>query len=151
MADFEARSWRDDKAVAWRFFAGTMLGLAGIMRIFDSIWAFRYHGEPPSNLEGGLFGHDLKTYGWIYLIVGILLIVVSVGVVVGSQFSRWTGIVGASLLAISAIWWMPFYPVWSAVYIGIGILVIYALAVYGSREWVEPTAVYPRNPSSPAA
>jgi Ca2+/Na+ antiporter len=69
------------------------------------------------------------------------LIAISVGVVVGSQFSRWTGVVGASLLAISAIWWMPFYPVWSLVYIGIGILVVYALVAYGSRESVELSAL----------
>lgn len=131
----------DESGVGWRFFAGTMLGIAGIMRIFDGIWAFSYHGTLPSNFEGALFGHSLKTYGWIYLIVGIVLIAISVGVVVGSQFSRWTGVVGASLLAVSAVWWMPFYPVWSLVYIGIGILVVYALVAYGSRESVELSAL----------
>jgi len=34
---------------------------------------------------------------------------------------------------ISAIWWMPYYPIWSLTYIAIGALVIYALAVYGGK------------------
>jgi hypothetical protein len=29
---------------------------------------------------------------------------------------------------------MPYYPVWSLVYIGMGVGVIYALSVYGGRE-----------------
>lgn len=38
---------------------------------------------------------------------------------------------------ISAIWWMPFYPIWSLTYIVIGFLVIYALAAHrGNAEAV---------------
>jgi hypothetical protein len=36
-------------------------------------------------------------------------------------------------LTITAIAWMPVYPVWSLVYILIGIFVIYGLAAHGSR------------------
>jgi hypothetical protein len=125
------------KGDGWRFFAGTVLGLAGIMRIFDSIWAFGYHGVLPANFQGALFGHSLKTYGWVYLIVGIVLIGASFGVVAGSQFSRWIGIIAGGLLAISAIWWMPFYPVWALTYIALGILVVYGLVAHGGRDSVE--------------
>jgi hypothetical protein len=128
------------KGGGWRFFAGTVLGIAGIMRIFDSIWAFRYHGVLPSNFEGALFGHSLKTYGWVYLIVGIVLIIVSFGVIAGSQFSRWIGIGAGALLAISSVWWMPYYPVWSLVYIALGTLIVYGLLAYGGRDSVERVA-----------
>ena len=37
----------DSDGDGWLFFAGTILGLAGLMRIFDSIWAFRYKGALP--------------------------------------------------------------------------------------------------------
>ena len=40
----------------------------------DTIWAFRYHGVLPENLEAATFGHSLKTYGWVYLVVAIVLI-----------------------------------------------------------------------------
>jgi hypothetical protein len=55
-------------------FAAIVLGVAGIMRIFDAIWVFRYHGVLPENLQGAIFGHSLKTYGWVYLVVAAVLI-----------------------------------------------------------------------------
>jgi hypothetical protein len=124
----------EENGEGWLIFAGTVLGIAGIMRIFDAIWAFSYHGAVPENLENAIFGHSLKTYGWVYLVVGIVLIVCSGGVMVRSQISRWIGIFAGAVMAISAIWWMPYYPVWSLTYIFVGVLVIYGLAVHGHRE-----------------
>ena len=126
----------EPRGEGWLFFAGTVLGIAGIMRIFDAIWAFSYHGVLPENLENAIFGHSLKTYGWVYLVVALVLIACSVGVLMRSQVSRWIGIFAGAVMAISSIWWMPYYPIWSLTYIGVGILVIYGLAVYGGREAV---------------
>ncbi len=124
----------DNKGEGWLIFAAVALGVAGIMRIFDGIWAFRYHGAVPENLQNALFGTSLKNYGWLWLIVGIILILCAVGVLARSQVSRWIGIFAGAVAAVSAIWWMPYYPIWSLAYIGLGVFVIYALAVYGSRE-----------------
>ena len=126
----------DNKGEGWMIFAAVALGVAGIMRIFDSIWAFRYHGAIPDDLQNALWGHTLKNYGWLWLVVGIILILCAFGVMARSQISRWIGIFAGAVAAISAIWWIPYYPVWSLAYIAIGILVIYALAAYGSRESV---------------
>src|SRR5205085_2650145 len=76
----------------WRIFAGTVLGIAGIMRFFDAIWAWTYNGALPDNLSGGVLGHNLSTYGWVYFFVAILLLASSFGVLTGSQLSRWIGI-----------------------------------------------------------
>jgi hypothetical protein len=124
----------EENGEGWLVFAAIVLGIAGIMRIFDAIWAFSYHGALPENLENAIFGHSLKTYGWVYLVVGIVLIVCAGGVVARSQVSRWIGVFAGAVMAISAIWWMPYYPVWSLTYIFAGILVIYGLAVHGHRE-----------------
>lgn len=115
----------------WMLFASVVLITAGVMRVFDAIWAFRYHGALPANLEDALFGHSLKTYGWIYLIVAAALITAGFMVLYGSQVARYFGIAAAVLAVVSAIWWMPYYPVWSWTYVGVGVLVIYALTVYG--------------------
>lgn len=126
----------------WVVFAAVVLLTAGVMRVFDAIWAFRYNGTVPEKLQDALFGHSLNTYGWIYLIVAAVLIVSGFLVLGGSQVARWIGIAAGAIGAISAIWWMPYYPVWSLTYIGIGVLVVYALAAYGGRsvptESIEP-------------
>jgi hypothetical protein len=104
------------------------------MRVFDAIWAFRYHGALPQNLEDAIFGHSLKTYGWVYLVIAAVLIVCGFLLFSGSQVARWVGVIAGAIAAISAIWWMPYYPVWSFTYVAIGGAVIYALVTYGGRE-----------------
>ncbi len=115
-------------------FAAIILFLGGIMKVFDAIWAFSYHGVVSANLQGAVFGHNLKTYGWIDLAVAVILILCAAAVMGGSEIGRWVGIVAAVLVAIDAIWWMPFYPIWAFTYIFIGVLVIYGLAVYGGSS-----------------
>jgi hypothetical protein len=123
----------------WLLFAGTVLGLAGLMRIIDSLWAFRYKGTLPDGvtLRDGLLGSNLTTYAWTWLIVGVVLVVASVFILARSQIARWIGYVAATIGALSAMTWMPYYPIWSLVYVGIAFFVLYGLAVYGGREAFE--------------
>ena len=65
-------------------------------------------------------------------IVGIILILCGLAVMGRSQIGRWVGIAAGAIGAISAIWWMPYYPIWSLTYIALGVIVIYALAAYGA-------------------
>ena len=115
----------------WIVFAAIVLGVAGVMRIFDAVWAFRYHGVLPQHFEDAIFGTSLKTYGWVYLVVGVLLILSAFAVMSRSQIGIWVGVVFAALASISAIWWMPYYPIWSLTYVGMGVVVIYALIAHG--------------------
>ena len=123
----------------WLTFSAVVLIIAGIMRVIDAIWAFGYHGAIPDNLQGALLGHSLATYGWIWLIIGVVLIVAG-ALVLGpsdqrsAEVSRWIGIVAAALAAISAIFVMPYYPVWALIYIAIAVMVIYGLSArYGEQ------------------
>lgn len=117
----------------WLVFASIILAIAGVMRIFDAIWAFRYHGAVPQNLENAIFGHSLSTYGWVYVGVAAVLILCSIFIMQGSQIARWVGVVAAGIMCISAAWWLPYYPVWSFVYVGLGAFVVYALLAHGGR------------------
>ena len=128
------------KRSGWLTFSAIVLIIAGIMRVIDAIWAFGYNGSIPDGLRGSLLGHSLTAYGWIWLITGIILI--AAGVLVlgpsdrpGAEVSRWVGIVAASLGAISAIFVMPYYPVWAFLYIMLAVLVVYGLSArYGEQS-----------------
>lgn len=125
------------KRSGWLTFSSVVLILTGIMRFIDGIWALTYRGALPSlpdGLSGAVLGGDLRTYGWIWLITGIVLAGAGVMVLGPSkspeaEVSRWVGIVAASLGALSAIVVVPYYPVWALIYIVIAVLVIYGLAV----------------------
>jgi hypothetical protein len=123
------------KRSGWLVFSAVVLIIAGIMRIFDAIWAFRYNGTVVDNLHDAFFGHSLTTYGWIWLIVGVILIaagflVLSPTAGLSADISRWIGIIAASIAAITAVTWMPYYPVWAFIYIGIAVIVIFGLSVH---------------------
>ena len=129
--------YRDDDSSdgsGWLFFAGTILGLAGLMRFVDSFWAFRYKGALPSGLENGVFGSSLKNYAWAWLIVGAILVISSFLILTRSQIARWVGFIAATIGGLSAMTWMPYYPIWSLTYVAIAVMVFYALARYGGRQ-----------------
>src|SRR3974390_1232958 len=95
----------------WVTFSAVVLIVAGIMRVFDAIWAFRYNGPVVDNLHDALFGHSLTTYGWIWLIVGVILIAAGIlvmgGTSVAAEVSRWIGVIASAIAALTAISWLP--------------------------------------------
>jgi hypothetical protein len=120
---------------SWLTFSAVVLVLAGIMRVIDAIWAFGYHGAVPNGLQGALLGHSLATYGWVWLITGVILIAAGILVLGPSdqpsaEVSRWIGIIAAGLDAIAAIFIIPYYPVWSLIDIAIAVMVIYGLSAH---------------------
>ena len=123
----------------WLTFSAVVLIITGIMRVIDSIWAFGYHGTLPDGLQGALLGHSLATYGWIWLVTGVILIAAGALLFGPSDqpaagISRWVGIVAASLAAISAMFVIPYYPVWALLYIIIAVMVVYGLSAhYGNN------------------
>jgi hypothetical protein len=127
----------EERGAGWLTFSAIILVFAGIMRIFDSIWAFRAKrgfdqlGVSSSDLPYATFGSSLKAYGVYFLIIGILLIAAGYGVLKKAQWARWFGIIAAAVSGIVAMSWMPYFDTWAFVYVVISILVIYGLSAYG--------------------
>jgi hypothetical protein len=123
----------DTRGVGWLTFAATILIFEGIMRFFDSLWAFRYKGNLPEGLQNAAFGSTLKSYGWIYLFVGLLLVLAGFSVLYRGQVARWLGVFAGAIGGLSAMAWLPYYPIWSLIYIALAVMVMYALIAYGGR------------------
>ena len=79
-----------------------------------------------------VFG-DLRSWGWITLIVGVLQLIAAGGVVAGNQLARWYGVVVVGLSAIGMMFFIPAYPFWALMIIAIDIVALYGLCAYGSR------------------
>jgi len=80
------------------------------------------------------FEIDVTAWGWIHLVLGIVVFIAGWGVLVGRTWARVVGITLAVLCAIANFLFIPYYPVWSLLIIALSVFVIYALAVYGTRE-----------------
>jgi hypothetical protein len=122
-------------------FAAALLVVSGIFKILDALWAFKYDDDVSDEVQTVLFENDLASWGWVWLGVGIILILAGFAVVSGSQWARWVGIVAASLAAISFLPWIYYKPLWTILSVTLAVLVIYALAAYGGpREPVTPAS-----------
>ena len=80
-----------------------------------------------------VFG-NLRSWGWITLIIGILQLLAGLGVLSGNQWARWFGVVVVGLNAIDQMFFIPAYPFWSLTIIAVDMIALYGLCVYGSRE-----------------
>jgi hypothetical protein len=118
----------------WLTFAAIVLITAGIMRIFDALWAFDKEDEIGEELQVLLFEDDLMSYGWVWLIVGVLMILAGLSLFSGSELARWFGILMGVVGAVSSMLWIYQFPVWSLVGVMVSMLVIYGLAAYGGRQ-----------------
>ena len=131
----EAAYEDEEKGVGWLIFAASMLGLAGILSIIDGIVALsrsRFFVADATYVFS-----DLRTWGWITLIIGVLAIIAAMGVLSGSAFARWFGIIGAALVAIDQFMFAQAYPLWSLLVFATSVLVIYALAAYGGKRYTD--------------
>jgi hypothetical protein len=125
-------AYDDVAGSGWLMFAATMLGLAGILSVIDGIVALsksKFYVASATYVFS-----DLRTWGWITLIIGVVAILAAGGVLAGSQWARWFGMIAAGLNAIAVFAFAQGYPLWTLIIFACNILVIYALAVYGGRR-----------------
>ena len=125
------------RGTGWIVFAGIMLALAGGVMFINGLWALKASTAIVNSFRGQLLfsDNDLDTWGWIYVIVGLVIFVAGFCVFLRMQWARWVGIVAAMVQAFLAFFWI-FTSYWPAaiVTIVIDMLVIYALTAYGDRD-----------------
>ena len=122
------------RAAGWLAFAGTVLVVSGVFKIFDALWAFKYDDEVSEEVQTVLFENDLQSWGWVWLVVGIVLVLAGIAVVSGAEWARWVGIVTAAVAAIAFLPWIYYQPLWTILSVALAVMVIYALATYGGRR-----------------
>jgi hypothetical protein len=117
--------------VGWIMFAGVMMimlgtfeAIAGLVALFKD----EYYLVTRNDLVVSV---DYTTWGWVHLLLGIVVAAAGLGVMVGQMWARVVGIVVAVASAIVNIAFLAAYPVWSTIIITIDVLVIYALTVHG--------------------
>ena len=121
----------DRKGAGWLAFAGALLVVSGAFKILDALWAWKYDDELSDPVQTVLFEGDLTSWGWVWLIVGILLLATGFAVISGAEWARWVGMIVAGLAAIAFLPWIYYQPFWTMLSVTLAILVIYALAAYG--------------------
>jgi hypothetical protein len=121
----------------WVVFGGVMLIMLGAFQIIEGLVALFDDGFYAVRPNGLVVHVDYTTWGWVHLLLGIVIAGAGLGVMVGQMWARVIGILLASLSVIVNIAFLAAYPVWSAIVIAIDVLVIYALTVHGKETKSE--------------
>lgn len=119
-------------AVGFALFAAVMMIMAGV---FGAIAGFVAILENDLYLIRGdyAFKWDVTTWGWIHLVLGLMVAAAGVAVFTGQAWARAVGMALAVLSAIANFMFLPYYPVWSMLIIALDVAVIWGLAKYSQR------------------
>lgn len=118
--------------IGWVLFSSVVLAFAGFFAVFEGLAAIS-SSRLYSNHGNFLFS-NLKTWGWIMLVLGILAMYSAFALFKGSEFARWFGIVVAALYAFGQLLFIHANEQWSLALFAISILVIYGLAAHGGSK-----------------
>ena len=125
----------------WKIFAGIMVILVGVFNVIDGLRAITSANQvkdhfPNGNVELPLT-NDVKTWGWVVLIIGVVMILAGFLIFSGNMFGRIVGVAIAGLNAIVQLSYLDHNTFWSFTMILVDILVIYGLVAHGGRldEW----------------
>jgi hypothetical protein len=107
-------------AAVMMFVVGGFQAIVGLAAIFENEF---YTVTPNYVLE-----FDVSVWGWIHLLLGLLVVFAGYGLLSGQTWARVVGIVLASVSAWVNFAFIPYYPFWSLAIIALDVFVIWALA-----------------------
>ena len=122
-------------------FAAVLLMVGGVLNVIYGIAAISNSSFFVQNTKYIIA--DLKSWGWITLILGILELIAAISLFRGGAFGRFFGMFVAALVAIGALLEIPAYPFWSLAIFALSVWIIYGLVAYdeaGTRTTRPPAA-----------
>jgi hypothetical protein len=122
-------------AVGFTVFAAIMMLMVGVFQALQGLIAI-FENEFYVQTRNYLFQFDATTWGWIHLVLGLLVAFAGWGLLSGQTWARVVGITLAALSATANFLFIPYYPFWSLLIITLDIFVIWALTAHG-REYRE--------------
>lgn len=117
-------------AYGFILFAGVMMIMAGSFQAIAGLVAL-FENEFYVTTRNYVFQFDATGWGWIHLLLGVLVAGAGVAVIAGKTWGRIVGITLAVLSALANFAFIPYYPFWSMTVIALDVFVVWALAAHG--------------------
>jgi hypothetical protein len=105
---------------------GVFQALAGLVAIFDDQFYVVTRNYT--------FDLDVTVWGWIHLLVGIGVFATGLGLFARQAWAGVSAIMLCMLSAITNFFFIPYYPIWSLLVIGLAIWVIWSVTRPGAIE-----------------
>ena len=113
-------------AVGGLTFAATMMMLIGSFQVIAGLAAI-FDDSFFVVTRNYTFDLDVTAWGWIHLLLGILLIFAGWALFSGKVWAAMLAVVLAVLSAIENFFFIPYYPFWSILIIALNVWVIWAV------------------------
>ena len=120
------------------FFAAILLLVVGVFNMIYGIAAIANSHVFVANAHY-VFA-NLRTWGWITLIIAVLQLAAAGGILAGNQLARWFAVAVLALNAIDMMFFVPAYPFWALTIIAVDVVALYGLCAYGSRANLDLAA-----------
>lgn len=120
---------KDSWALGIAVFAGILMMAIGMFQIiagFAALLNDEFYRITPHYV----FKLDTTAWGWVHLLMGIVVAFAGYAIFAGKTWARGVGIAVAGLSATANFLVIPRFPVWSLLMIALDVAVIWALAVY---------------------
>jgi hypothetical protein len=121
---------RSGAAIGMTIFAATMMIMIGIFQAIQGLIAL-FNDTFYVVGQKWVFEFDVTAWGWIHLILGIVVAVAGFFLLQGAVWARTIGVILAVISAVFNFAWLPYYPVWSTIVIALDVFVIWALTAHG--------------------
>lgn len=121
---------QSEAGAGWVMFAGIMLIVVGIFQAFAGLVGI-LEDEVLVVTPDYLVQLDATTWGWVHMIIGLIVLACGFGIFAGNVLARTVGVLVAIGSMISMFFWLPWYPVWAIIIIAVDITIIWALTVHG--------------------
>ena len=138
------RSPPSNWVIGLTLFAGVMMIITGVFNAMEGLVAL-FRNEVYVVGPRYIFAFDLTTWGWIHLVIGIVVAAAGFMLMSGRLLGRMVGITIAVLSMLANFLFIPYYPVWSLLIVTLNVFVIWALCVY-DRDAAAATAAATRSP-----
>jgi len=117
----------------WIAFAGIAMIVLGCL---DALWGVAAIANDEIVVVGGhgVMILDITTWGWIQLILGIVVGLTGFGLLVGNELARVLALFLLALNAVMQIVWFSAAPLWALMIIALDVWLIYQLCVNFAKE-----------------
>jgi hypothetical protein len=119
-------------AVGFIMFAAIMMIMVGVFQALQGLIAI-FENEFYLATRNYTFQFDATTWGWIHLLLGLLVAFAGYGLLSGKTWARLVAITLAALSATANFLFIPYYPFWSLLLVTLNILVIWAITAHGGE------------------
>ncbi|WSW30249.1 hypothetical protein OG698_07835 [Streptomyces sp. NBC_01003] len=98
----------------------------GLMMVFQGIAAIA-KDDIFITTRNYVYKFDLTGWGWIHLILGVIVVLAGAALFQGATWARVVGVGLTGLAMLANFLWIPYAPFWAIVLIAINAVVIWAL------------------------